>query len=82
MYVDVCICVVCNIAACPMILQCFATEHYSTVTIELVQEEDCTKLHLTQTGVPESDYERTQEGWTRYYWESIKAIFGFGARLF
>jgi activator of HSP90 ATPase len=58
------------------------SEHYSTVTIELVQEVDCTRLNLTQLGVPDSDYDRTNEGWHRYYWDSIKSTFGFGVKLF
>ena len=55
--------------------------HHSTVTIVLKQESDCTKLVLSQTEVPDSDAERTREGWKRYIFESIKSTFGFGARL-
>ena len=55
--------------------------HYSTVTIELKQEYDCTKLELSQTKVPDSDSQRTMEGWKRYIFENIKTTFGFGARL-
>ena len=57
-------------------------DHYSQVTIELQQETDCAKLVLQQTEVPESDSERTREGWKRYIFESIKSTFGYGARLF
>ncbi len=28
-----------------------------------------------------SEYEKTVEGWQRYYWEAIKRTFGFGAFL-
>jgi len=55
--------------------------HHSTVTIVLKQESDCTKLVLSQTEVPDSDAERTKEGWKRYIFEGIKSTFGFGARL-
>lgn len=57
-------------------------EHYSTVTLALDQTEDGTELTLTQTGVPEAEYEKTVEGWKRYYWDAIKQTFGFGASLF
>lgn len=57
-------------------------EHYSDVTIKLDEKEDCTELSLTQTGVPESDHERTRQGWRDHYWEAIKQTFGFGVRLF
>ena len=57
-------------------------EHYSTVTLDLDQTEDGTELTLTQTGVPEAEYEKTVEGWKRYYWDAIKQTFGFGASLF
>ena len=57
-------------------------EHYSTVTLDLDQTEDGTELTLTQTGVPEAEYQKTVEGWKRYYWDAIKQTFGFGASLF
>ncbi len=56
-------------------------EHYSEVTIDLDQKEDCTQVTITQTGIPKNDFERTEEGWKRYYFESMKRIFGFGAIL-
>ncbi|XP_071795468.1 activator of 90 kDa heat shock protein ATPase homolog 1-like isoform X1 [Asterias amurensis] len=56
--------------------------HYSTVTIVLSQKSDCTKLALTQVGIPSADFERTKSGWRTYYWQAIMGTFGFGARLF
>uniref|UniRef100_A0A1B6E8U8 Activator of Hsp90 ATPase AHSA1-like N-terminal domain-containing protein n=1 Tax=Clastoptera arizonana TaxID=38151 RepID=A0A1B6E8U8_9HEMI len=53
-------------------------EHYSTVTIELDQQEDHTVVKLTQTGVPSNEADGTRENWERYYWESIKRTFGWG----
>ncbi|XP_063849469.1 activator of 90 kDa heat shock protein ATPase homolog 1-like isoform X1 [Scylla paramamosain] len=55
--------------------------HYSKVTLEIDQKEDCTQIKLTQTSVPASEVEKTKEGWNNYYWESIKRTFGFGAIL-
>jgi len=56
-------------------------EHYSEVSIDLEQKEDCTQVTVTQTGIPKTDFERTEEGWKRYYFESMKRTFGFGAIL-
>lgn len=58
------------------------TEHYSNVKLRFEEKDDCTYVHITQTGIPEKEFERTQSGWHQYYWESIKHTFGFGSRLF
>ncbi|XP_046437487.1 activator of 90 kDa heat shock protein ATPase homolog 1-like [Daphnia pulex] len=55
--------------------------HHSTVTIELKDEGDSTKLSLSQSGIPSTEFDKTVEGWQRYYWEAIKRTFGFGAFL-
>ena len=57
-------------------------EHFSKVTLEIAQGEDCTKLNLTQSGIPSEDIDRTREGWKRYYWQSIKEVFGYGSRIY
>ena len=57
-------------------------EHYSNVTIELEEKADETILSLKQTGVPERELDRTREGWKVNFWDRMKQIFGFGARLF
>lgn len=57
-------------------------EHYSNVTLEFRQKDDCTELRLTQTGIPSREYDKTKEGWKNHYWRSIKQTFGFGAMLF
>lgn len=57
-------------------------EHYSIVSIELMQKDDGTELRLSQTGIPASEYERTREGWHNYYWKSIKQTFGYGAFIY
>ena len=40
-----------------------------------------TTVELHQTGIPSSDFTRTKDGWKRYYWDSLKVTFGFGAML-
>ena len=57
-------------------------EHYSEVTINIDQKEDFTEVSIAQNGVPRTDLERTEEGWKRFYFESIKRTFGFGASIF
>jgi len=55
--------------------------HHSIVTFVLNDKGDATELSLVQKGVPTSEFEKTSEGWQRYYWESIKRTFGFGSFL-
>ncbi|XP_064600359.1 activator of 90 kDa heat shock protein ATPase homolog 1-like [Liolophura sinensis] len=57
-------------------------EHYSDVKIHLHDKDGSTELSLSQTGIPESEYEKTLIGWKQNYWERMKSCFGFGARLF
>ena len=42
-------------------------EHYSLVTLEFDEKEDCTLLQLTQTGVPAAFMENTEDGWRNFY---------------
>lgn len=57
-------------------------EHYSVVTLEFREKEDCTDLVLNQTGIPHNFLENTEEGWRRFYWNAIKQTFGFGSSIF
>lgn len=57
-------------------------EHYSEVTINIEQKDDFTEVNLIQNGVPRTDLERTEEGWKRFYFESIKRTFGFASSIF
>lgn len=57
-------------------------DHFSQVTMTFVDDTDQTKLIIQQTGVPAQFYDNTMEGWKRFYFESIKSTFGYGARLF
>ncbi|XP_044258659.1 activator of 90 kDa heat shock protein ATPase homolog 1 [Tribolium madens] len=53
--------------------------HYSTVTFNINEKSDHTEVNVVQTGVPSGEAEVTKENWQRYYWDSIKRAFGFGA---
>lgn len=57
-------------------------EHYSEVSLTIEEKEDHTLLIVKQTGIPESDYERTLNGWKDIYFKGIKQAFGFGAILY
>lgn len=57
----------------------FATwqpNHYSTVTIELTDKDGGCQLELKQTGVPEEETERTEQGWKGLLFERMKAMLG------
>ncbi|KAL8583541.1 hypothetical protein ACOMHN_054857 [Nucella lapillus] len=56
-------------------------EHYSIVTIDLVEKEGDTVLSMKQTGVPQQERDRTQEGWKVNFWERIKTIFRIGTNI-
>ena len=57
-------------------------EHYSEVTLSISEKEDHTLLTLKQTGIPSSDFERTERGWRQMYFHAIKQTFGFGSMLY
>jgi len=52
--------------------------HFSQVVIELEQGSSSTILNLTQEGIPEDSRDSTFENWNRFYWDRMKAIFGWG----
>jgi activator of HSP90 ATPase len=54
----------------------------SLVTLEFKQEEDGAKVILEQTGVPDSEMDRTKQGWKQNIFGPIKQTFGYGANLF
>lgn len=60
----------------------WVTGHYSTVDLEFEEKEDHSVIKLKQTLVPSSEYEHTQVNWQRYYFDSIRATFGFGSFLY
>jgi len=55
--------------------------HYSRVEIGIQQGKEDTTLTLSCADVPEKELENTKAGWRRYYFESIKRVFGFGSNL-
>ncbi|XP_060789036.1 activator of 90 kDa heat shock protein ATPase homolog 1b [Neoarius graeffei] len=57
------------------------SEHYATVTLTFIDKGNETELKIECRAVPESEEDRTREGWQRYYCQAIKQTFGFGARL-
>ncbi|KAI1295685.1 Activator of 90 kDa heat shock protein ATPase -like protein 1 [Halotydeus destructor] len=56
--------------------------YYSDVTISFEDKEDHTNVVISQKGIPENDFERTENGWKQFYFHSIKQTFGFGAMLY
>jgi len=57
-------------------------EHYSQVTIE-IEDKGPNKclVKLTQTGVPDSDFDRTRIGWEEHFWRRIKGVFGWDYKV-
>ncbi|KAJ8326293.1 Co-chaperone [Batrachochytrium dendrobatidis] len=62
-------------------VQSWPKHHYSTVVMNLEEGADETILNLVQKGVPVGEKETTETNWTNYYWNPIKATFGFGTIL-
>jgi len=56
--------------------------YYSTVTLDFETKENKTILNVHHEGVPDSDRERTEQGWSANYFARIKGIFGYGAMIF
>lgn len=63
--------------SCPFLI----SEHYATVTLTFTDKGNETELKIECRAVPESEEERTRDGWQRYYCHAIKQTFGYGARL-
>ncbi|KAK4337412.1 hypothetical protein RND71_044142 [Anisodus tanguticus] len=57
-------------------------DHFSSVSFEITKNEENIKVKLKQENIPSFDFERTKEGWKRYYFESMKKILGFGSSIF
>ncbi len=51
------------------------------VTLTFIDKGNETELKIECRAVPESEEERTRDGWQRYYCHAIKQTFGYGARL-
>lgn len=57
----------------------WSADVYSTVTISIEKEGNGCSLDLKQSGIPMEEYEATSSNWANYYWNPIKATFGYGA---
>jgi len=49
--------------------------------MEIVEQDDRTKLRLIQAEVPEEQLDQTEQGWKRHYFECMKKTFGYGSWL-
>lgn len=56
-------------------------EHYSTVTLEITEKNSKSLVKLTQTGIPETDFDRTRLGWEEHFWRRIKGVFGWNYKV-
>jgi len=56
--------------------------YYSLAIMEFEEKEDHSLLTLTQTGIPQSFLENTEDGWRNFYWNAIRQKFGFASRIF
>ncbi|XP_068454848.1 activator of 90 kDa heat shock protein ATPase homolog 1-like isoform X1 [Clinocottus analis] len=52
-------------------------EHYATVQLDLEDRGGETVLRMQCRGVPEGEEDSTREGWTRFYFQAIKQVFGY-----
>eukprot|EP00730_Choanoeca_flexa_P016053 TRINITY_DN7506_c0_g1_i2.p1 TRINITY_DN7506_c0_g1~~TRINITY_DN7506_c0_g1_i2.p1 ORF type:complete len:341 (+),score=84.39 TRINITY_DN7506_c0_g1_i2:107-1129(+) len=60
----------------------WAEGHFSDVEIDLSEGNGKTTLTLKQSNVPDSDIERTRNGWSRLQFEPMKALLGVGGMPF
>lgn len=51
----------------------------SEASLSLEDIPSGSKMQLKQTGIPSDQFEFTSTNWTNYYWNPIKATFGYGA---
>lgn len=56
-------------------------EHYSTVTIDITAKDSKCLVKLTQTDIPETDFDRTRLGWEEHFWRRIKGVFGWNYKV-
>ncbi|MES2617865.1 MAG: SRPBCC domain-containing protein [Bacteroidota bacterium] len=48
-------------------------DHYSICTFEFIADGTTTKLHFTQTDIPEHKAEALKAGWNEFYWDPMKS---------
>ena len=63
-------------------LKSYPSGHHARITLDFEKGQDSTTLKLTADSVPESEAEKTEDGWRRHYFENIKRTFGFASTLF
>jgi activator of HSP90 ATPase len=51
---------------------------WSTVTMAFEEKSGKTVLTITHKGIPESDQQRTESGWSENFCRRIRGVFGFG----
>ncbi len=49
-------------------------DHFSVCTFVFEKTAGGTKLHFTQTGIPEQHAASLKDGWKTYYWEPMKEM--------
>ena len=47
-------------------------DHYSICTFQFKPDGNKTKLHFTQTGIPEHKTEELKSGWKQFYWKPMQ----------
>jgi len=57
--------------------QTWPDNHFSNVIWNFAEERGGTLITLTQTDVPAGDYERTKNGWERFFWKGLRNTFGW-----
>ncbi|KAI8607793.1 activator of Hsp90 ATPase [Chytriomyces sp. MP71] len=60
-------------------LKTWPANHYSTVTLTFEEGRESVMLRLEQTEVPVGEKDLTTKNWKGYYFDGIKAAFGYGA---
>lgn len=63
-------------------LKSFPNAHYARVKFTIKDQTDSTDMEIVAENVPLEHSEDTQNGFTRYYLQSISRTFGFGTRFF
>jgi len=54
--------------------------HFSKVSMQFKADGGSTILSLQHKDIPSHDYQRTTEGWERFFWSAMKRIFGWAYR--
>ena len=55
----------------------WSENHFSTVTFDLEAIRHGTRLHFTQSDVPDESADAIAQGWQDHYWSAMKEAFGW-----